>query len=226
MIEEVKSKVSELLCKDDSGHGMDHINNVLRLSLQFCDEEPNVDKELVALIVLLHEVDDYKLFGEECAQNLTNAKKIMNEVGIDKEKQEKVLNSLSRFGYSKLLKGVRPQILEGQIASDADMCEALGVNGILRTYSYSNKHGRPFFDKKVFPVEDMDASKYNRTCSDSGVCHLFEKGLKLRKLMLTKGGKKEAQKRHDITVEFLYQLFDEDNVPEWKDYLDDFLKKN
>ena len=150
----------------------------------------------------------------------------MNEAGIDTQKQEKVLSSLSRFGYSKLLKGIRPEVLEGQIASDADMCEALGVNGILRTYSYTIKHGRPFFDKNIYPIEDMDASKYNRSCSDTGVCHLFEKGLKLRNLMLTKGGIKEAEKRHRITVDFLYQLFDEDDAPEWKEYLKNFLEKN
>ena len=34
MIEEVKAKVSELLDKDNSGHGMEHINRVLDLSLK------------------------------------------------------------------------------------------------------------------------------------------------------------------------------------------------
>ena len=39
MIEAVKSQVSLLLDKDQSGHGMDHINRVLDLSLKFCKKE-------------------------------------------------------------------------------------------------------------------------------------------------------------------------------------------
>ena len=74
MIEEVKYQVSELLNKDKTGHGMDHINRVLDLSMKFAEKE-NGNKDIVSLIALLHDVDDYKLFGMDNAKNLTNAKK-------------------------------------------------------------------------------------------------------------------------------------------------------
>ena len=77
MIEEVKSQVSLLLDKDKSGHGMDHINRVLDLSLRFALEE-NANLEIVSLIALFRDVDDHKLFGMDCANHLTNAKAIMN----------------------------------------------------------------------------------------------------------------------------------------------------
>ena len=41
--------------------------------------------------------------------------------------------------------------------------------------------------------------------------------------MLTESGKKEAEKRHNIVVNVLYNLFEEENVPEWKEYLDNFI---
>ena len=78
-IEKVRSLVFELLGNDETGHGIDHIKRVLRLSLNFADIE-NADKDLVTLIALLHDVDDYKLFGMENAKELVNAKKIMNEI--------------------------------------------------------------------------------------------------------------------------------------------------
>ena len=81
MIEKVKKQVYELLNKDNSGHGNDHIDRVLELSLKFAQKE-TANKDVVALIALLHDVDDYKLFGEENAENLTNAKSIMNNGGI------------------------------------------------------------------------------------------------------------------------------------------------
>lgn len=225
MIEKVKKQVSELLNKDNSGHGMDHINRVLELSLKFAEKE-NANKDIVSLIALLHDVDDYKLFGMNNAENLTNTKKIMENCNVDKNTQEQVCLALSNIGYSKRLKGFCPTTLEGKIVSDADMCDALGANGILRVYTYSLKNGKPFFNKDIFPIEDISAEKYTRRCADSSVCHIFEKILKLKSLMLTESGKEEAKSRHQIIVDFLYHLFDEENVPEWTRYLNEYLKGN
>lgn len=225
MIDEVKKQVYELLDKDDSGHGNDHINRVLDLSLRFAQNE-DANKDVVALIALLHDVDDYKLFGKENAENLTNAKTIMNKAAIPDDIQRQVLDSLKCIGYSKLLRGFRPTTIEGKIVSDADMCDVLGVNGILRVYKYSMKNGKPFFDKNIFPIEDMTADKYTSRCADSSVCHIFEKILKLKDLMLTESGKKEAKGRHQIVVDILYHLFEEENVPEWTQYLNEYLNKS
>ena len=225
MIDEVKKQVYELLDKDDSGHGNDHINRVLDLSLKFAQNE-KANKDVVALIALLHDVDDYKLFGKENAENLTNAKIIMNKAAIPDDIQRQVLASLKCIGYSKLLRGFRPTTIEGKIVSDADMCDVLGVNGILRVYKYSMKNGKTFFDKNIFPIEDITADKYTSRCADSSVCHIFEKILKLKDLMLTESGKKEAQGRHQIVVDILYHLFEEENVPEWTQYLNEYLNKS
>lgn len=225
MIEKVKKQVYELLSSDDSGHGIEHINRVLKLSLKFAREE-KANEEVVALIALLHDVDDYKLFGSENSEKLPNARLFMNNANIDKDKQEQVISELNSIGYSKLLNGLRPTSIEGKIVSDADMCDAIGINGILRTFTYSTKNNKPFFDKDIFPIENMDASKYTRKCADSSVCHIFEKVLKLKGLMLTESGKKEIENRHKITVDILYQLFEEEDALEWKKYLDNFLNEN
>ena len=224
MIEKVRAKVSELLNKDDSGHGMEHVNRVLELSLKFAEKE-NGNKEIVSLIALLHDVDDYKLFGIDNAENLTNAKRIMDDCNINRKIQEQVCIALNNIGYSKRLKGCCPTTLEGKIVSDADMCDALGTNGILRAYTYSLKNGKPFFDKNIFPIEDMSAEKYTRKCADSSVCHIFEKILKLKDLMLTTSGMEEAKSRHQIIVDFLYHLFAEENAPEWEEYLNLYLNE-
>ena len=224
-IDEIKKQVSCLLEKDDSGHAMDHINRVYELSLKFAQNE-NVNLDVVKLIALLHDVDDYKLFGKSNAENLTNAKMIMENANVSEEIENQVLNSLRNIGYSKLLRGYRPTTIEGMIVSDADMCDSLGVTGILRVYKYSIKNGKPFFDKTIFPIENMTADKYTRKCADTSVCHIFEKILKLKNLMLTESGKKEAETRHDIVVNVLYNLFEEENVPKWKEYLDSFLDNN
>ena len=223
MVEEVRLKVMELLNNDNSGHGIDHINRVVDLSLKFAKKE-NANEEIVSLVALLHDVDDYKLFGVENALNLTNAVRIMDECNVKKDIKEQVCLALNTIGYSKRLKGHCPTTLEGKIVSDADMCDALGATGILRVYRYTIKNGKPFFDRNIFPIENMSAEKYTRKCADTSVCHMFEKILKLKDLMLTNSGKEEAIKRDQIVVDFLYHLFNEENAPEWTEYLDKFIE--
>lgn len=223
MIEEVRKQVCNLLEKDNSGHGMKHIESVLKLSLRFAEME-NANKEFVTLIALLHDVDDHKLFGMENANHLTNARKILEQCAFEDDKIEQILDSIKTIGYSKRLKGIQPITLEGMIVSDADMCDALGTTGILRCYQYSLAHNHLFFDKNIFPILDISATDYMTKKVGTSVTHMFEKLLRLKDFMLTDSGKKEALERHHIMVEFLYHFFEEEDVPEWTEYLDHFLK--
>lgn len=225
MIEDVKKQVYQLLNNDCSGHGMNHVNRVLELSLKFAEIE-NANQEVVALIALLHDVDDYKLFGDESATNLTNTKKILNHCLVKASIQEHVLSAIKTLGYSKRLSNNQPKTLEGMIVSDADMCDSIGATGILRSYQYNLAHQRIFFDKDTYPELDMSQERYMAKKDGTVVTHMFEKLLRLKDLMLTDAGKKEAEKRHQFMVEFLYRFFKEENAVDWITYLDDYLIKN
>ena len=225
MIEEIRKQVCKLLDKDKSGHGMKHVNRVLNLSLKFAEIE-KANKDIVALIALLHDVDDYKLFGIESADNLTNAKNILEQCSIADNIKDQVLNAIKTIGYSKRLKGISPITLEAMIVSDADMCDGIGTTGILRSYQYNLAHGNLFFDKSIYPTLNISANDYMTKKNGTVVTHMFEKLLKLKDLMLTNSGKEEAKKRHDIMTLFLYHFFEEENVPEWIDYLDNYLNEN
>ena len=222
MIIKAKKLVEDLMKNENSGHGMEHINRVLELALKFAEQE-TCNKDIVTLGVLLHDVDDYKLFGAQNQAELTNTKIILNQLDIDDATKNEVLNIVANIGYSKRLKGKTPQSIEGKIVSDADMCDAIGAIGILRIQQYTLKHGNSFFDKDIWPIENINAQTYTKQCAETSVCHIFEKALKLKNLMLTKAGKKEAQKRHNFVVEFLRQFFEEENVPNWQQYLTDYL---
>ena len=222
MIEKTKQLVEDLMKNDDSGHGIDHINRVFDMAMSFA-ENLNCNKMLVALGALLHDVDDYKLFGNENQEQLTNTNRILNQIGADETTKNEVLEIVASIGYSKRLKGITPQTIEGMIVSDADMCDAIGVNALLRTHIYTLKHDKKFFDKDLWPIENMCAEKYTRKCADTSVCHLFEKCLKLKNLMFTEAGKAEAIERHNFTVNFLKQLFKEENAYDWEEYLERYL---
>ena len=224
MIELVRSLVEKLLSEDKSGHGMEHVNRVYNLAMKFAQKE-TCDSDLVALGALLHDVDDYKIFGEESQKKLINTNRILDEICIDDDRRSKVIDIIKSIGYKKRLNGMIPLSIEVKIVSDADMCDALGVVGILRTHQFSLINGKEFFDRNNFPVEDIEIIKQNKKLSDTSVDHMFEKILRLKDFMLTESGKQEAEKRHEFCVKFLYQLFEEENANEWKEYLDRYLEK-
>ena len=223
----VVRKVRELLDNDKTGHGFDHVERVWQTALKLCKEQ-SVDKDVVALAALLHDVDDYKLFGQEYADNLYNAVKIMKEAGVALEKQEKVIKIIKNMGYSKALKGIRPSSSEGRIVSDADMLDAIGAIGIVRTLAYALARCETVvFDKDIWPELNLSAEEYKKAGrrSDNFVNHFFEKLLKIKDMMLTKEGYAEAEKRHQLMVDFLYGFFDEQGLDDWNAFLSDFEKK-
>lgn len=230
MIEKVKEQVASILNEDKSGHGMDHIERVYNLAIKFAKEE-KADKEIVSLASLLHDIDDYKIIGKENAGKLNNATKIMNRVNISKEKQERVIEIIKNMGYSKSLKGIRPKTIEGMCVSDADLCDAIGAIGIIRSivYAVSDKGTGVIFDKNIFPLIDVDSEIYNQNGTnygkhDNAINHCFDKILKLKDLMMTNTGKKEAQKRHEFIISFLKEFFYEEDIPEWLKFFEEYLK--
>ena len=218
---DIEQAVKELLNAND-GHGYDHIQRVRSLALQFAAQE-HADSRIVELASLLHDVDDYKLFGEENARGLLNARKILNENHVDEEAQAKVLDIIATMGYSKSLAGIRPTTLEGRIVSDADMCDAIGAQGILRTYAYNLSKGGTFFDKTVAPqIEEKTAGEYKTAKVEHSAQHFFDKLLKINSILLTAAGKNEGNKRQKIMIDFLAELFREEEAKDWQSLLDSF----
>ena len=230
LFEQVLSDVQNLLNEDNSGHGADHVERVYHLSMKLAKDE-KVNKDVVALAALLHDVDDYKLFGEENAKNLTNAKKIMQQNGVDELISAQVCDIIANMGYSKCLQGIRPKTKEGMLVSDADMLEAIGAVGTVRCLAYAlakcHSGTDQIFDKNVWPELNLSAEEYkkpNRT-SDNFINHFFEKMLKIKDLMMTDAGKKEAYVRHQFMLDFLYEFFREYDCSEWIDFLEKFDNK-
>ena len=219
-VEIVREEVTKLLSSDDSGHGMDHINRVEKLALLISEDANN---ELVSAIALLHDADDYKLFGLECSENLTNTKNILAKTSFTLDEKNIILSSIKTIGYSKRIAGITPSIKEAMIVSDADMLDAMGAVGILRSHHYNITHGNPFFDEAEFPTLGIDAEVYKKKTKGTVVNHIFEKILRLKDMMLTEKGKAEALRRYEFLVSFLSEFFDEVDAPEWQEYLKKYI---
>jgi len=231
-LDDMRRDVEELLKHDTSGHGMDHIDRVYHMAMRFARQE-KADQDVVGLAALLHDVDDYKIVGIEESKKLSNARALMEKYEIDIHTQVAVLEIISTMGFSKLLEGIRPMCLEGYIVSDADMCDAMGASGIVRSvvYAVSNKGNGIIFDPGVYPNLNITLEEYNdrgyQTThdTDSAINHVFEKMLKLHGLMLTESGRNESRVKHEFMIGFLKQYFKEQNQPEWLEFLDRYVEE-
>jgi len=219
----VKQEVEKLLGGEKSGHDSAHSFRVYQMAVKFARAE-GADEEIVALAALLHDVDDYKLFGQEGADGLLNARKIMARAEVPSAKQAQVCEIINSMGYSKSLVGIRPKTIEGKVVSDADMLEGMGATVIVRCLAFfANERG--VFDRNVWPNLDISAGEYKKIDrkSNNFINHFFEKLLRLKGMMLTGSGKAEAAGRHDFMVAFLRQFFVEQDADEWSRFLEDFL---
>ena len=228
-VEYIKKSVSELLKNDSSGHDDNHVFRVYQTAMDFCEKIPEADRDLVAAAALLHDCDDYKLFGEENAQLLTNTRRILAGSGFDQAFAEKCIAIVQTIGYSKRLSGIIPNCIEGKIVSDADMADASGIIGVIRCIeyrAYRSQGGEPFFNPDYLPTE-MDAEKYKRLKHCPIVNHFFDKLFRLRDLALTEPGRLCLEERHKTLFNFLKTYFNEVNAPRvWKELLENTNKES
>ena len=222
-IEYIKKSVSELLKNNSNGHDDKHVFRVYDIAMKFCDEIPSANRDLVAVAALLHDCDDYKLFGEESARLLTNTRQILSSSGYDDEFIKECINIVKTIGYNKRLAGIQAHNIEGAIVSDADMCDASGAIGIIRCIEFGRQYKTKFFDSKCLPT-DLDIDKYKNINNQSpSVNHFFDKLLRLRDMCLTNPGRKYANKKHQVLVNFLDIYFNEVNAPQiWHDLLSQY----
>lgn len=203
--EKVAAAVRELLGNEKSMHDWEHSVRVCKTALRLCRTE-NGDEDIVALAALLHDCDDYKVFGPENAAKLTNARRILDESGADGKTAAAVLEIVSNLGYSKYLSGMQKLDRNGHIVQDADMLDAMGAVGIVRTIVFNAVAGSGrFFDPEMFPRENLSRETYQSKSKneETAVNHMFEKLLRLKGLMYTESGKREAEIRHRTMTAFL-----------------------
>ena len=105
------------------------------------------------MIALLHDVNDYKLVGSKNSETFYHSKRIMKDCHTDLQTRQQVLEALQAIDYSKRLKGMVPQTLEAKNVFDVDMCDALGVHGILRTFQYCLNHENVFLIVNIFLIK-------------------------------------------------------------------------
>lgn len=189
--------------KEGSGHDFWHTKRVYNNAVEIAKNE-SCDEFIVKLAALLHDVDDYKIFGGEVGET-KNAREFMESNGCSEMVIEHVIQIISTMSF----KGdtiIKMKTIEGEIVQDADRLDGLGAIGIARVFTFGGHIGRTIYDPLNKYRTHLTLEEY-KNVNVSSINHFYEKLLKLKDLMNTDTGKKVALKRHEFLESYLKQFY-------------------
>ena len=205
LLEKALAYIGDRFKNDYSGHDFYHSVRVYKLATTICKAE-NADLEIVQLASLLHDVDDYKIFGGKMG-DFSNAESFLKHNGMSKKKINIICEIIATISFKGTATQV-PKSQEGKIVQDADRLDAMGAIGIARVFAYGGNNNRVLHIPDMSPRDEMNAEQYSNYKGTS-INHFYEKLLKLRDLMNTKAAKKLAESRHRYMQVFLEEFSEE-----------------
>lgn len=207
--------------QDNSGHDFEHIKRVYSNACLLLKQTPQCNEFVVKMSALLHDVDDRKFETDG-----NNTLKFLQTLSLEENIINQILDTINTISFSKSGANTSFSTVEMKLLSDADKLDAIGAIGICRTIMFGTSKNVTFFDENIFPQPNLTKAEYKNLIrtSNNTINHFFDKLLKLKDAMQTEIGKEEAQKRHDFMILFLEQFFQENNLPQWQKYLNQYLE--
>ncbi len=206
IIEKVKEIIREKMLNESSGHDYWHVLRVYKNTILLMEEEKEeINKDVIKLAALLHDIGDYKLTGSE--ETLTELpKKILKKLQVEEKTLDKVIKIIGEISFHKQTEALC--CLESQIVQDADRLDAIGAIGIARAFAYGGVKNREIWNPEQPAKLSMSEEEYKKNKGNS-VNHFYEKLLLLKEKMNTNAGKRIAEERHIFMEQFLHQFFAE-----------------
>ncbi|MGB7595095.1 MAG: HD domain-containing protein [Erysipelotrichaceae bacterium] len=196
------------------GHDFHHTLRVYRMAMRLAAVEGG-DPQIIALAAILHDVDDYKLFGSPQGSTL-KAESFMRDQHLDLvlvEQVAEIIRTLSFRGTDS----TPCETLEGKIVQDADRLDAIGAIGIARAFAFGGNRNRIMHDPDIPPNLMMDEAAY-KTNKGTTLNHFYEKLLYLKDRMNTDAAKEIAAHRHHYLEAFLQEFHAEWNAEDTEEH--------
>ncbi|MBF6979326.1 hypothetical protein I4Q36_09680 [Tuanshanicoccus lijuaniae] len=188
---------------ENSGHAFDHLLRVAHLTQTIADASD--DQNYLWILALLHEEFDDKL---NHAQTHDCFIEQLHDWQVPADYFDALIRDLPTIGF----KGgftIPERSHAAQLVTDADMLDAMGAIGIARTFQYNGqvKHA-PFYDPALAQIT-LDSLDEYRHKQRNAIAHFDEKLLRLKSFIQTDKAKAIAEKRHQRTLQFVTDFFDE-----------------
>ncbi len=201
--------VKETLKNAEGGHDWFHTLRVYNNALLIAKNE-TVDKFIVALGALLHDIADSKFHDGDETVGPKVARKFLFEHNVDSLVIEHVINIIENISFKGGNEAQKFKSIELDVIQDADRLDAIGAIGIARCFNYGGFKNRALYNPDIKPNLNMSKEEY-KTSTAPTINHFYEKLLLLKDRMNTKTGKRIATERHNYMQQFLDQFYAEWN---------------
>ncbi|MDP6395528.1 MAG: HD domain-containing protein [Desulfobacterales bacterium] len=188
----VKAIAQKRFESSKGSHDWDHTLRVYRLC-EHIGKAEDVDMEVLLISALLHDIGrDHQdsSNGKMChaKKGAEIARYIIKALPLDKKQEQNILHAIRshRFRSTCL-----PKTREAKVLFDADKLDAIGAVGVARAYLFAGEVGARLHNPDI-DVERVEP--YSR--EDTGFREFKVKLSKIRDRILTREGKKLAEKRH------------------------------
>lgn len=207
-IDAVKQYTIQKLSNDTTGHGLDHIKRVVRMTQRLAKEE-GIDFFIPTAAAYLHDTIDEKLVTDVHDAE-SELREFLRKIDFTQDQVQDVMNIIENMSFASTLKEQRPQLTPaGQIVQDADWLDAIGAIGIVRAVYYGGRHGERIYDPLIKPRHHMTREDYRNLNDETIINHFYEKLLKLKDMLNTNAAKKVADHRQQFMEDFLDEFHDE-----------------
>jgi uncharacterized protein len=186
LIARVEEYVRREMEGDSGGHDWWHIERVRATALRLAREE-HADELVVELAALLHDVADHKLSGSEEA-GPTEVERWLSAHDVPEELAKAVVSIVAGVSFKGADVADPPLSIEGECVRDADRLDAMGALGIARAFAFGGQRGRVLHDPAA---------------AGTTIDHFHEKLLLLEERMSTASGRRIAERRHQVMLQFL-----------------------
>ena len=169
-----------------------------------------MDKTIVTLGALLHDIADSKFHGGDETVVPKKAREFLSSENISEEIIEHVIKIIENISFKGGNLAQKFHSKELDVVQDADRLDASGAIGIARTFNYGGFKNRKLYDPEIQPNLNMTRSEYKGSDAPT-INHFYEKLLLLKDKMNTETGRKIAEERHEFMETFLQQFYAEWN---------------
>ncbi|MCB0464095.1 MAG: HD domain-containing protein [Aequorivita sp.] len=191
----------------EGGHDWFHIERVYKNAMLISETE-KVDKTVVVLGALLHDIADSKFHDGDESVGPKKARQFLNSQNISEETIEHIIKIIENVSFKGGNKHQEFHSKELDVVQDADRLDALGAIGIARTFNYGGFKNRKLYDPEIKPNLNMTPSEYKASNAPT-INHFYEKLLLLKDRINTETGRKIAEERHQFMETFLQQFYAE-----------------
>lgn len=208
MISQIQQEVKQIFENSKGSHDWEHTERVLNNALHIAKVE-NADIEIITISALMHDIareHQDKSKGKICHAELGAelAEKILQNLGLEEYKIEQVKHCIKTHRF----RGTNePKTIEAKVLYDADKLDSIGAIGIGRSFVFAGEHGAKVHNNALSFEEVQKTESY--TNEDTAFREFAVKLIKIKNKMLTKEGRKLAEKRHIFMTKFFEQINNE-----------------